>query len=97
MDRERSYLVFNWKRSGHGGHDRKLLFSRHALCFVHLIFDAISDASICLNGHLPNGIDVCLLDDLSTPRSLSKVANVRVWLVDLGHSAPFPCLWATTR
>src|ERR1700756_1866029 len=55
-----------------------LLFSHHAFCFVRLIFDAISDASIRLNGHLPNdGIDVCLLNDLSTPRSLSKVANAR--------------------
>jgi hypothetical protein len=72
---------------------RKLLFSRHALCFVHLIFDAISDAPIRLNGHLPNdGIDICLLNNLSTSRSLSKVANVRVWLIDMGR-----CLQTTTR
>ena len=76
----------------------KLLFSHHALCFVRMISDAISDASIRLNGHLPNdGIDVCLLNELSTPRFLSKAANVRVWLIDMGHSAPFRCLQATTR
>src|SRR5579864_6090264 len=75
----------------------KLLFSHDTLCFIYLIFDTISDASIRLDGHLANNcVDVCLLNSLSTPWSLGKVTNVRVWLMNMGHCTPFRCLQAST-
>jgi len=60
----------------------KLLLSHHAFCFVRLIFDAISDASTRLNGHLPNDGNLIETGQLHIQKeewNALRVVVIRLW------------------
>uniref|UniRef100_Q07PH8 Uncharacterized protein n=1 Tax=Rhodopseudomonas palustris (strain BisA53) TaxID=316055 RepID=Q07PH8_RHOP5 len=66
---------------------RKLLLGNYPLDVSCLALDAISQPSVCLDGHaLNNRIDVRLLDFRSALRTLNLMMNVVVLGESVGHS-----------
>jgi hypothetical protein len=63
---------------------RKLIFRNYSLDVLRLALDAVSNASICLDGQVLNdGINHWWVNDGATLRTLGLVANVLIQLIGM--------------
>jgi hypothetical protein len=69
---------------------RQLLFRNYSLDVLRLAPDAVSKASICLDGHtLNNRVNHWSINRRTTSWTLGLMANVFIQLVGMGHASTF--------